>query len=314
MISNNELVSIVVPIYNAEIYLSDCLKSIASQTYEHLEVILINDGSTDSSANIARSFCKKDTRFKLITQVNSGVAAARDRGLRVVQGKYVIHCDSDDLMAERAIEYLYKSITDNGSDIAVGAYTEQCSLGDQFITHYTCDKYEFIRNILTGKYHSSLCNKLIRTELCRDISFDKSINYMEDKLFLSKVLKKDCVKISIINENVYYYRLVASSYTNNISRESIYSSIEVTNKVCNIFQDIYSDEFIAHIKNQNKVRVLLDSNETQRNTFPESAKYLLYDKNIALKHKMLVLFDFLDMGCLIRFYKILNFLKYKKNI
>lgn len=314
MISNNELVSIVVPIYNAEIYLSDCLKSIASQTYEHLEVILINDGSTDSSANIARSFCKKDTRFKLITQVNSGVAAARDRGLRVVQGKYVIHCDSDDLMAERAIEYLYKSITDNGSDIAVGAYTKQGKLGDELITHHTCNKYEFIRNILTGKYHSSLWNKLIRTELCRDISFDKSINYMEDKLFLSKVLKKYGVKISIINKNVYYYRLVASSYTNNISSDSISSSIEVTDKVCNIFQDIYSNEFIAHIKNKNKVMVLLNSQKTQRNIFPESTKYLLEDKNIPLKHKLVILSDLLHMSYPIKLYKFLNSTMSKKVI
>ena len=220
---NTPLVSIIVPIYNAEIYLKNCLQSIASQTYEHIEVILINDGSIDNSEDIARYFCKKDTRFKLVTQVNSGVAAAREKGLRLVKGKFVIHTDSDDLMAERAIEYLYKSITDNESDIAVGAYTKQRNLRDELVIHNTSDKHEFIRNILTAKYHSSLCNKLIRTELCREISFDKNINYMEDKLFLAKILKKDSVKISITNKNVYYYRLVSSSYTNNVSRESIYS-------------------------------------------------------------------------------------------
>lgn len=317
MISENELVSIVVPIYNAELYLSDCLKSIASQTYEHLEVILINDGSTDSSEDIARYFCEKDNRFKLITQVNSGVAAAREKGLRLVQGEFVIHTDSDDLMAERAIEYLYKSITDNQSDIAVGAYTKQCNLGDEFITHHTCDKHDFIRNILTGKYHSSLWNKLIRTELCRDISFDKNINYMEDKLFLSKVLKKDGVKISIINENIYYYRLVASSYTNNISSDSISSSIKVTDQVCIIFQDMYSDEFIAHIKNKNKVMVLLNSKRNQRSMFPESTKYLLEDENISLKHKLIILSDLLYMSYPIKVYKLLNLIKskyFKKSI
>lgn len=308
------LISIIVPIYNAELYLKDCLESIAAQTYKDIEVILINDGSTDSSDDIAKCFCKKDTRFKLVSQVNSGVAAAREKGLRLVQGKFVIHTDSDDLMAKRAIEYLYKSIMDNESDIAVGAYTKQCSLGDEFITHQVFDKNDFIRNILTGKYHSSLCNKLIKAELCRDISFDKNINYMEDKLFLAKVLKKDNIKISIINENVYYYRRVASSYTNNISNESISSSIEVTDKVCSIFQDMYSEEFIAHIKNENKIRVLLDSNKTQRNTCPGSIKYLLYDKDIILKHKMLVLSDLLHMGYLIGFYKHLSSLKSKKTI
>ncbi|WP_298906173.1 glycosyltransferase family 2 protein [uncultured Psychrobacter sp.] len=314
MTFDTPLVSIIVPIYNAELYLSECLSSIASQTYQNIEVILINDGSTDRSEEIAENICKKDQRFRLINQTNFGVAAARQLGLKNTNGEFVIHCDSDDLMAERAIEYLYKSITDNGSDIAVGAYTGQCSLGDQFITHHTCDKYEFIRNILTGKYHSSLWNKLIRTELCRDISFDKSINYMEDKLFLSKVLKKDGVEISIINENVYYYRLVASSYTNNISSDSISSSIEVTDKVCNIFQDIYSNEFIAHIKNKNKVMVLLNSQKTQRNIFPESTKYLLEDKNIPLKHKLVILSDLLHMSYPIKLYKFLNSTMSKKVI
>ena len=306
MTFDTPLVSIIVPIYNAELYLSECLSSIASQTYQNIEVILINDGSTDGSEEIAENICKKDQRFRLINQTNFGVAAARQLGLKNTNGEFVIHCDSDDLMAERAIEYLYKSIVDNGSNIAVGAYTKQGKLGDELITHHTCNKYDFIHNMLIGTYHSSLWNKLIRTELCRDISFDKNINYMEDKLFLAKILKKDTVKISITNKNVYYYRLVSSSSTNNISRESIYSSIEVTNKVCSIFQDMYSDEFIAHIKNQNKIMVLLNSQKTQRNTFPESTKYLLEDKNIPLKHKLLILSDLLHMNHLIKFYKFLN--------
>ena len=306
MTFDTPLVSIIVPIYNAELYLSECLSSIASQTYQNIEVILINDGSTDGSEEIAENICKKDQRFRLINQTNFGVAAARQLGLKNTNGEFVIHCDSDDLMAERAIEYLYKSIVDNGSNIAVGAYTKQGKLGDELITHHTCNKYDFIHNMLIGTYHSSLWNKLIRTELCRDISFDKNINYMEDKLFLAKILKKDSVKISIINENVYYYRLVASSYTNNISSDSISSSIEVTDKVCNIFQDIYSKEFIAHIKNKNKVMVLLNSQKTQRNIFPESTKYLLEDKNIPLKHKLVILSDLLHMSYPIKFYKLLN--------
>lgn len=313
MMTSNPIISIIVPIYNAELYLSECLSSIASQTYQNIEVILINDGSKDRSKEIADNICKKDQRFRLINQTNFGVAAARQLGLKNTNGEFVIHADSDDLMAEKAIEYLYKSIVDNESDIAVGAYTEQYILGDKLVTHHTYEKYDFIRNILTGKYHSSLCNKLIRTELCRGISFEKNINYMEDKLFLVKVLKKEGVKISIINENVYYYRLVASSYTNNISSESISSSIKVTDKVCNIFQDTYSDKFIAHIKNKNKVMVLLNSQRTQRDTFPESIRYFPSDKNISLKHKLVIFSDLLHMSYPIKFYKFLNSIK-SKNI
>lgn len=309
MVSTNQMVSIIVPIYNAEHYLSDCLFSIRSQTYIDIEVILIDDGSTDSSADIAKSFCEKDDRFKLITQVNLGVAAAREKGLRAAQGEFIIHTDSDDLMAKRSIEYLYKSITDNESDIAVGAYTIISNCSNKLITHNIDDNYSFICNILTGEYHSSLCNKLIRTKLCKDITFDKNVNYMEDKLFLAKILKKDGLKICVTNENVYYYRQVISSYTNNITNESISSSINVTNQVCIIYQDIYSDNLIAHIKNKNKVVVLLNSKLTQRNTFPESIKYLLNDNRIPLKHKFIIYSDLLHMNFLISFYKFLSFKK-----
>lgn len=182
MNSETPLVSIIVPIYNAEIYLAGCLSSIASQTYQNIEVILINDGSTDNSYNVAKLFCEKNSNFKLVNQANTGVAGARERGLRLAQGEFVIHADSDDLMAERAIEYLYKSIVENSSNIAVGSYVKESEVGKQIITHSAIDKDIFIRNIITGKYHSGLWNKLIKMDLCKDIGFDKNINYMEDKL------------------------------------------------------------------------------------------------------------------------------------
>ena len=314
MSSETPLVSIVVPIYNAELYLFDCLSSIEAQTHKNIEVILINDGSNDSSCSIAKLFCEKDTRFQLITQINAGVAAAREKGLRVARGEFIIHADADDLTAERGIEYLYKSIVNNSSDIAVGAYTKQSDEGNEFIRHYADDKYTFTRNILTGQYHSSLCNKLIKIDLCRNITFDEGINYMEDKLFLAKILKKNDIKISITNKNVYFYRKVATSYTNKISYNSILSSIKVTDRICTMFQDMYSDKFIAHVKNNNKVMVLLNSKTSQRNRSPELTKYLLNDRDIPLKHKVIIVFDLLHMGHSIKLYKFLHLKASKKSV
>ena len=306
MNSKDPLVSIIVPIYNAELFLADCLSSIASQTYENIEVILINDGSTDDSYNIAKSFCDKNSKFQLVTQVNSGVAGARERGLRLARGEYVIHTDADDLMTERAIEYLYKSIVDSGSNISIGSYIDESKHSHKVVSHSEKNKNIFIHNILTGKYHSSLCNKLIRMDLCEKISFDNKINYMEDKLFLLKVLKKDETSISITDEIVYFYRKVDNSYTNKITHESILSSIKVTGKICNIFKDEYSDVFIAHLKNKNRVMVLLNSKITQRDVFPESIKYFFSDKELPLKHKIIILLDVLHMGYFIRFYRFLS--------
>ncbi|AOY44987.1 hypothetical protein AOT82_2608 [Psychrobacter sp. AntiMn-1] len=308
----NSLISIIVPIYNAELYLSECLFSIASQTYQNIEVILINDGSTDTSKEIAEQVCEEDERFRLINQPNSGVAAARQLGLESVKGEYVIHCDSDDLMKQEAIEHLYKSIVDNNSNIAVGSYIKEFNSFESIITHSTLNKKEFIQNIFTGKYHASLWNKLISINLCRDIKFEENINYMEDFLFLMKVLSKKNVKISITDEIVYFYRQVETSYTNNITYDSITSSIKVIDKICDLYEYEYDNSFLAHIKNKSKIRVLLGSNITQRNIFPESTKYLIFDNAITSKHKVLVLSDILHMNYIIRLYKFLNYLKLKR--
>jgi len=316
MSCDSPLISIIVPIYNAELYLADCLSSIASQTYGNIEAILINDGSKDNSCNIAESFCKKDSRFQLINQVNSGVAAAREKGLRLAQGEFVIHADSDDLMTKRAIEYLYSSIVKNNSDIAIGSYIIKRELSEEIVRHKLLSTDEFICNIFTGKYHASLWNKLIRTELCENISFDKNINYMEDKLFLLKVLNKENVKVSITHNVVYYYRMVDTSYTNYMTEDSLISSNKVTRKICDMFSNRYNDVFLSHIKNKNKINILLNSNLSQRDVFPESIRFLLHDNNLLLKHKVVILLDQYYMRLPIKVYNLVGISakKFKANL
>lgn len=310
MTFDTPLVSIIVPIYNTELYLQDCLDSIAAQTYENIEVILINDGSTDRSKEIAESVCKKDARFKLTNQNNSGVASARQLGLEKACGQFIIHCDSDDLMTKKAIDYLYTSIIKNKSDISVGSYIQQDEMGEKVIKHCSLDKDAFIKSTLTGEYFGSLCNKLIRADVCKDISFEKNINYREDVLFLLKVLRKENVTISITNEVVYFYRKVHNSYTNNITNESIKASLKVTDIICEMFKSKYSKKFLAHVKNRSKVVILLNSNETQRNKFPDSIIYIFFDRKIPLRHKIVVIADVLHFNQTIRLYKFIS----KKNL
>lgn len=303
MKDNNPLISIIVPIYNAEEYLFDCLSSIANQTYKNIQAILINDGSTDSSYEIAKSFCEQDSRFKLISQANAGVAAAREVGLRAAKGEFVIHTDSDDLMTEKALEYLYRSIQENQTNIAVGAYINRQKEQESIVTHNSMNKDELIIDILLGKYHGSLCNKLICIDLCKDLYFEENINYMEDKLFLLKVLAKSDAKVSVTNEVVYIYNYVEGSYTTSISSESIDSSIRVTDILCSVFSGLYSDDFINHLKNRNKVMVLFNSNRSQRKVFPESFKYLFSDKLLSNKHKLILVLDFLFLNFIINAYR-----------
>lgn len=114
------LISIIVPAYNSESYLGECLQSIIDQTYQTIEIILINDGSTDHSYEIANSWAKKDKRVIVLSQSNQGVSAARNAGLRIAKGEYVFFVDSDDTIEDDTIENLYKSAISSNADIVIG--------------------------------------------------------------------------------------------------------------------------------------------------------------------------------------------------
>ena len=114
-----ELISIVVPIYNLELYIEDCILSIINQTYKNIEIILINDGSTDNTLNIITKISKYDSRVKIISSVNQGCSNARNLGIDVARGNYIVFVDGDDICFSTMIEYMYKAIKHNKADMCV---------------------------------------------------------------------------------------------------------------------------------------------------------------------------------------------------
>ena len=117
-----DLISVIVPVYNVEKYLNRCVDSIINQTYSNLEIILINDGSTDTSGKICDEYKKRDNRIHVIHQKNGGLSAARNAGIVIANGNYFIFVDSDDLIHPQCIEILYKVIKNDCSDIVIGNY------------------------------------------------------------------------------------------------------------------------------------------------------------------------------------------------
>jgi CDP-glycerol glycerophosphotransferase len=113
-------ISVIVPIYDVELYLPACLESVAAQTWEDIEVVMVDDGSPDSSAEIARGFAERDGRFRLVRQANLGLSAARDTGVRHATGDFLAFLDSDDLLPPYALEYMLASLQESGSDLATG--------------------------------------------------------------------------------------------------------------------------------------------------------------------------------------------------
>ena len=115
-------ISVIVPVYNVEKYLNDCIDSIINQTYKNIEIILVDDGSNDSSGSICDEYAKKDNRVRVIHKVNGGLSSARNAGLDEVTGDYVMFCDSDDMFLPTSCEVMFEEIEKRNADYIVGNY------------------------------------------------------------------------------------------------------------------------------------------------------------------------------------------------
>ena len=122
MVTNKEKVSIIVPIYNAEKYLEECISSITNQTYKNLQIILVNDGSKDKSWELCKKIKDTDNRISIATQSNSGVSVARNRGLELADGEWIMFVDPDDILDKKIVEDLLANISSKIDIVASGCY------------------------------------------------------------------------------------------------------------------------------------------------------------------------------------------------
>ena len=155
---SEKLVSIIIPVYNAEKYLQKCLDSVISQTYTNIEILLINDGSNDGSKQICEDYEKQDNRIKLFTCLNSGPAFARNLGLSKATGEYIMFVDSDDYVSHEIVEKLVMAIEKNDGDVAV-SYVLQSQekqyyekLGDGVVEKQRFMEYLLSDEITWGNY------------------------------------------------------------------------------------------------------------------------------------------------------------------
>ena len=209
------LVSVIVPIYNAEEYLDRCIRSLLGQTLSNIEIILVDDGSNDRSGVMCEEYAKRDSRISVFHQPNSGVAAARQRGVDMAQGLFSIHTDPDDWIEPTMLEELYTKATERQADMVicnfVAVYPKKSRLSIQKLGDDLSPK-ACLNNLLQNKMNGSLCTKLIRTELYRkfDIRFVEGLNYCEDYLVCAKLFLHD-IKVEYLNKALYYYDQIVNS-------------------------------------------------------------------------------------------------------
>ena len=220
-------VSIIVPIYNNVKYLDKCLDSILAQTYPNLEIILIDDGSTDDSGKIADIYAKKDKRIKVKHQKNAGQSAARNAGIKLASGEFISFVDSDDMITPDFISSLLQIFSSKVSLSVCGIhykYLNKSSSKDVYINSLPArnrqSKKAYILKLLAidGRMYSSV-NKLYRADVIKkhDLKFDETINFAEDTKFVLDYLKHATGEIAFVLEPSYIY----NSGTENSTMKSV---------------------------------------------------------------------------------------------
>lgn len=212
---NEKKVSIIVPVYNVKEYVSECLNSLLDQSYWNIEIIVVDDGSTDGSGEICDSYSQKDPRIHVIHQVNGGAASARNAALDCMKGDYVAFVDSDDVAKPRMIESLVDELEKNCADIAVCSYskwftahTEEVLCGQTGIK--TAEEY--LESFLKEWRSGLIWNKLFRAELLRAVRFETG-HLIDDEFFTYQAVLQ-AKRIAMTDKVLYDYRQRRSSVMN----------------------------------------------------------------------------------------------------
>src|SRR5574344_641185 len=202
-----EKVSVIIPVYNVENLLNRCLDSLIKQTFSNIEIIMIDDGSTDNSYKIMKEYSKKDSRFLSRTQKNSGPAIARNNGLNIATGKYVMFVDSDDYVDENYIEIYYNEIFNSNYDVIMGGYTK--IIGNKIDFKRILNNKDFSKYVVPAPYAKIYKYSFLKQHKIEFLDTKSS----EDVYFNMEVIYNGA-NIKCINNTGYYYYFNPISISN----------------------------------------------------------------------------------------------------
>ena len=244
---NQSLVSIIVPVYNAEIYLGPCLESLRSQTWPDLEIILVNDGSTDGSGQLCAAAARVDGRIRFLDRPNGGVSAARKAALAAAKGDYLQFSDSDDLLTPDATETLVRAAQVTGADLVISHFfrvdgEKQAQRGhikgERLLT-----RQEFAQEMVKAPanyYYGALWNKLYRRSIVekQGLRFEEGVSWSEDFLFNLEYLRHVRLVAAVPKPLYYYHKRPGSLIT---SQATLRKVIRMKRDTFDYYKNLYQD-------------------------------------------------------------------------
>lgn len=288
--NNDELVSIVIPVYNSQLRLAKCLNSLVFQSYKNFEVIVVNDGSTDKSLEIIQSYVNKDNRFKVISIDNHGVSYARNLGIKVCQGEYIGFVDSDDELDVNYIQFLFNAIKLYSSDMAICdlVYSNrENSINFQNNMELSRNTFfdRYVRKYKTSHVIGAPFSKLIRRDIIEtnSLCYEVGEHYAEDFCFNMKLYQK-VSNISIISDKLYFYYEESIESLSKKNLKNIEYMLQRQQKVIlplinkiekeNRIEDFF-DEFVVYFATRDVIILM-------QNTDKPLKQYLYFKKVISM--------------------------------
>lgn len=225
----DDLLSIIVPVFNAEKYIDHCIQSLLEQTYKNFELILVNDGSTDQSLELCMAFAERDNRIKVYDRQNGGASAARNTGLEKMQGKYVVFVDSDDYVTKSYLENLYLAAKLGHFDIVqcnLESTNERLDLIDT-VPFKKSDVMEItkVQALNKRRYKVSVWGKIYRSHIFKDFRFQEGIIYEDDASYY--IFADRAKKLAVLNETLYFYYMSENSVMRNDEKDKSTAFVEI---------------------------------------------------------------------------------------
>lgn len=219
----NPLVSIIIPVYNVEPYLEKCLQSVVTQTYKNIEILLVNDGSTDRSPAVCRAFAARDTRIQVLNQENGGVSSARNAGLEMANGEYVCFIDSDDWVETDYVATLWEVLEKCGADIAVVGFMEERDGGSRSVYRSegirVWDMPTAYRKLFRDKkLRNFTWGKLFKRDFFRTVRFPVGRTF--EDIAVMGMLVAQAKRVAVSHVPKYHYLIRKGSITQTRSMEN----------------------------------------------------------------------------------------------
>ena len=294
----DDKISVIIPVYNVKDYLERCIKSVVEQTYKNLEIIIIDDGSSDGSSEICDKLEKLDKRIKVVHKKNEGVSSARNLGVEYATGKYIGFVDSDDYVEKELFYTLYTNMIKYNAGISMCNYNIVTTKRKNFFQHdeikdniLCIDSKKTFYNLLNKNYYKGfLFNKLFKTEIVKKIKFDNSVYMCEDLLFVAKYAEQ-CDKFTFYNVPLYNYVIRKQSAIKSKANSRTVTVIDAYNEIIKIVgkhapSEVAKYEYSKLLWMNTIIHEYRDSNNDERhNEYIKLYKKIMKSEEIAIKKK-----------------------------